>query len=74
MSWTSTIPRALAKATSRSKKSRPTTAVVGLWGNETTITLGGGEVLSTASVRWAKKSTSSDSGTRWTFAPDSTGA
>ena len=45
MSWTSTMPRALANATSRSKKSRPTTAVVGLWGNETTITLGGGYSL-----------------------------
>ena len=44
-------------------------AVVGLCGKETMITRGAGDVFWTVSVRWVKKSLSSDSGTRITLAP-----
>src|SRR5262245_45097183 len=68
-------PVFLAKATIRPSQSRSTHVVVGLWGNERTITLGRGQAFSHASVRLAKNSSwSPASGTWRTSAPANKGA
>src|ERR671919_617092 len=68
-SWTIITLRARANSTSRSKKERSTTAVVGLCGKEHSSTRGFGSECSYAVTRSANMSEPRDNGTEVRLAP-----